>query len=147
MKKTLENKAKLFAQYWGQLVHFHTTTNTYSHVKSLYFTDHCLRDQNFILQLKSISSITDEDAKSICSEIGLPMAEKLFIGETLISYIDDSYTVRFYFDGFVTVHKHDKISLSDTFRCTDLAKSKGYALPYVGLSVEKQIEYGWIKLS
>ena len=28
----------------------------------------------------------------------------------------------------------------------DYLRSKGYALPYMGLSVEKQIEYGWIKL-
>lgn len=28
----------------------------------------------------------------------------------------------------------------------DYLRSKGYALPYMGLSVETMIEYGWIKL-
>ncbi|KPE51012.1 hypothetical protein [Chryseobacterium indologenes] len=28
----------------------------------------------------------------------------------------------------------------------DFLRSKGYALPWMGLSVEKLIEYGWIKL-
>lgn len=29
---------------------------------------------------------------------------------------------------------------------TDYLRSKGYALPWMGLSVEQLIEYGWIKL-
>ena len=35
-------------------------------------------------------------------------------------------------------------------RCSysaDILRSRGYALPYMGLSVEKLIEYGWIKLN
>lgn len=28
----------------------------------------------------------------------------------------------------------------------DYLRSKGYALPYLGISVEEQIEFGWIKL-
>jgi hypothetical protein len=29
---------------------------------------------------------------------------------------------------------------------TDYLRSKGYALPFMGLSVEQQISYGWVKL-
>lgn len=43
--------------------------------------------------------------------------------------------------------KHDLNNLySLLIETIDYIRSKGYALPWMGLSVEQQIEYGWIKL-
>ncbi|GGG97494.1 hypothetical protein [Pedobacter zeae] len=121
MDNTLENKKKLFCQYFGQKVVcasisdkrtslMHQTTFTYPDE----FKNHCL-------VLKPLSSITDEDQDYI-------LRDKTCNSMELVQ--EDKIGAFFHSDVYVT----------------DYLRSKGYALPWMGLSVEKQIEYGWVKL-
>lgn len=44
------------------------------------------------------------------------------------------------------IYKHIDKVVQNT-KVADYLRSKGYALPYMGISVEDQIKYGWIKLT
>ena len=112
---TLENKAKFFAQYWGQEIV--RTSAGHKHNVCQYIN---LSHESFYLSLKPLSSITDED-------------------------FDISY------DGVMKVLDEDTglepdAIMVDHIAAIDYLRSKGYALPWNGISVEQQIEYGWIKL-
>jgi hypothetical protein len=78
-----------------------------------------LKHPDFFLQLTPLSQITDEDA----IEIGY----------------DNSEDFKYHFLKWNEVHKTEVID-------ADLLRSKGYALPWMGLSVDELVEYGWIKL-
>lgn len=103
-----ENKAKFFALYWGQKVIKDDTCQL------LYVSSNInLEHDSWYLNLKPLSSISDEDKNSI-----LEFVEKVIpISET-----------------YATVFSIDYL------------RSKGYALPYLGLSVEDLINAGWIKI-
>ena len=104
-QNTLENKAKFFAQYWGQHV--------------LYFSSDFLRkidsltlvgiENDDYLELKPISKITDEDA--------------INLGYGYASHLK-----------------------SNLDRNIDQLRNLGFAVPWMDLSVEDLVEYGWIKL-
>lgn len=121
MENNLEKKAKFFAQYWGQKVFKIQDENCPATQEvNPQFIGKFL-DEKSVLELKPISSITDEDQNYILTN-ELSNSNKLVIQDKIGAfYLSDIYV-------------------------TDYLRSKGYALPYMGLSVEKQIEYGWIKL-
>ena len=118
LENTLENKAKFFAQYWGQYV--------------LYFTSDFLRkidnltldsvENDDYLELKHISQISDEE--SILMYRGLETHY-----ENAKQFLEDYAALDF-------------LSQNEA----DILRSKGYALPYMDLSVEDLVEYGWVKL-
>ena len=120
-ENTLENKAKFFAQYWGQHV--------------LYFSSDFLRkidnltldsvENDDYLELKPLSQISDEDAIKISKEF--PNFKS-----------DIRNSVKELFQEF------DVLELS--METGDYLRSKGYALPWMDLSVEDLVEYGWVKL-
>lgn len=127
MENTIGNKQKLFAQYWGQFIgiEFERTESARHDV-----------NYNFInlidcLGLKPLSSITDEDK----IKISLMHLEMISAPYENVLYCFKN-TVKPLFE------KPDRMQS----RITDYLRSKGYALPYMELSIEKQIEYGWIKL-
>lgn len=72
--------------------------------------------EDWRLQLKPLESISDRDAKYL----GFP-----YNNSATINYI-----------------KSIGVELKDA----DWLRSKSYALPWMGLSVQELIEYGWIKL-
>lgn len=155
-QNTLENKARFFAQYFGQHV--------------LYFTSDFLRKIDYLtivgienddyLELKPLSQISDEDAIEVAKLVSPMLFEGR--GKNGGHYIDKSetwwYSVKhngktlmvdidlngyvFEYDG-VDEYKRPSRSLIGT----DYLRSKGYALPWMDLSVEDLIEYGWIKLN
>lgn len=106
MENTLQNKAKFFAQYWGQELIQAEGYEKKFNVSDMYVSGF---DGKEWLELKPLSSITDEDAK------------KLGYSSPLL------------------LKKHSSFHV-------DELRALGYALWWHGLSVEKQIEYGWIKL-
>lgn len=126
MEYNIENKAKLFSQYWGQLV---LRKNGNLHLAS-YGIINKLYDNEW-LELKSVSRITDDDLKAI----GFTYAKKV---PMQIEIQADNYK----FHWITEFGQEGYFALKDF----DYLRSKGYALPWMGLSVEKQIEYGWIKL-
>ena len=130
MENTLENKRKFFAQYWGQEIGFYYRSKINNH------KNHCLiGDFGSIVwvELKSLSDITDEDAIKV-GEILKMNYKKDF----LIKEVKDWIDCRFGF-GHIK-HRFECLQVFDYLRL------KGYAVPYMGLSVEKLIEYGWVTL-
>lgn len=123
MENTLENKAKFFAQYWGQRV----VLKNESISSRLYQMDrvvilHC---ETHTLELKPLSSISDEDASSIRGFINK--------GDFLF-YLNKSTSITTFIEGNLY------------FKDVDFLRSCGYALPYMGLSVEELVNRGWIKM-
>ena len=121
LENTLENKAKFFAQYWGQYV--------------LYFTSDFLRkidnltldsvENDDFLELKPLSRISDEDAIEISKEYPA-------FGSNIRNSVKELF------------QEFDDLELS--IKTGDYLRSKGYALSYMYLSVEDLVEYGWVKL-
>ena len=133
LENTLENKAKFFAQYWGQYV--------------LYFTSDFLRkidnltldsvENDDYLELKPLSQISDEDAIEVSKIFGLGNlsgAIKELILSIFRTSINDSGTTS------------STNGIKNWLHVFDYLRSKGYALPYMDLSVEDLVEYGWVKL-
>lgn len=132
-QNTLENKARFFAQYFGQHV--------------LYFSSDFLRkidnltldsiENDDYLELKHISQISDEDAIEVSKIFGLGHlsgAIKELILSIFRTSINDSGTTS------------STNGIKNWLHVFDYLRSKGYALPYMDLSVEDLVEYGWIKL-
>ena len=133
LENTLENKAKFFAQYWGQYV--------------LYFTSDFLRkidnltldsvENDDYLELKPLSQISDEDAIEVSKIFGighLSGAIKELILSIFRTSINDSGTTS------------STNGIKNWLHVFDYLRSKGYALPWMDLSVEDLVEYGWVKL-
>ena len=144
-ENTLENKAKFFAQYWGQHV--------------LYFSSDFLRkidnltlnsiENDDFLELKPLSQISDKDVIQGITYLYNITREAL--GEILeIKHYDT-------FSSITTIEIGCNFKTSRSihhWRGTkkigsveaDYFRSKGYALTYMDLSVEDLIDYGWVKL-
>lgn len=120
IENTLENKAKFFAIYLGQRVMRCKTFNvTTGHgLSGLMNVDVNSETikENWFLELKPLSSISKEDANEIF-KMAIP-----YTGRYEITTIFNSSAI------------------------VDFLRSRGYALPWMGLSVDQLIEYGWVKL-
>ena len=132
-QNTLENKARFFAQYFGQHV--------------LYFSSDFLRkidnltldsvENDDYLELKPLSQISDEDAIEVSKIFGLGHlsgAIKELILSIFRTSINDSGTTS------------STNGIKNWLHVFDYLRSKGYALPWMDLSVEDLVEYGWVKL-
>lgn len=123
IQNTLENKAKFFAQYYGQHV--------------LYFSSDFLRkidnltldsvENDDYLELKPLSQISDEDASKVCD---------------LIFITNNNLNIQQIKQIVILIESNNW----NNYKIFDYLRSKGYALPYIDLSVEDLVEYGWIKL-
>ncbi|AZB23605.1 hypothetical protein EG339_02695 [Chryseobacterium bernardetii] len=130
MENTLENKEKFFTQYYGQEVANiqHPFDEDYmGQVDGLF-----IGGINF-LELKPLSSITDEDLLKIAELLSWrkSMSESSIITQTKELLLSQSQT------NLYREHWSDIV---------DKVRELGYAHKWNGISVEKQIEYGWIKL-
>ena len=104
MEDNQENKAKFFAQYWGQNV-LHNGNPIYG--ISLTAIEYGLADSHLVL--KNLSSITDEDAVEVAELAGYDISDKSIITKEKILQL-----------------------LEYRFMIVDALRSKGYALPYMG---------------
>ena len=149
IENTLENKARFFAQYWGQkIICFPHNKNTirYDNPNKLLAGTF---ERNAYLELKPLSHISDEDLIQL---IYIPEGWKIFkiyhttrdgYSAVKIRKLYDDNDLKFNVDGY----KYDTKTLSVKMANTvDYLRSKGYALPYMDLSVEDLVEYGWVKL-
>jgi len=124
MEKTIENKAKFFAQYWGQVMIDHNgSVNIWNGLFDL---------RGCCLELTPLSSIADEDAIEVAK----------------IVYADTEGGRKLWTPDNGKEHIDMVVGFGNHFRyyVTDYLRSKGYALPYMGIEVETLIEWGWIKL-
>lgn len=134
MDKTMntQNKRKFFAQYWGQEVWKDNRYQDEGYIVRIhdYLLDE-LVDYDY-LELKSLSDISDEDLSHVSELMGgwgdINEEITLAIFSEPAGYYIDGYTGR------------------QVLSVIDYLRSKGYALPWMGISVEKQIDFGWIKL-
>lgn len=154
MENTLENKIKFFSQYYGQRL---LKGGRWRGTKPVNEALWCYMGNDKYLQLKPISLITDEEAKELIKlrfeyDKG-NVKDILGIKVKLISRKSDINSISI---TAIISHKNwadftDSILITSDSRIlyvlVDYLRSKGYALPWMGLSVEKQIEYGWIKLA
>ena len=109
-------KCRFFAQYYELEVAKHSTKN--------YFVKHILDKvgENYFLELKPLSKITDEDA--ILMYRGL---ERNY--ESSNQFLEDYKSI-----GFLEQSE------------VDFLRSKGYAVPYMEYSVDELVKIGWVKL-
>ena len=116
-QNTLENKAKFFAQYWGQKCGKNKYCNLSVNKSNILNITH--------LELKPLSQISDEDAVEI---------SKFYpsFGSDIRNAVKELF------------QEWNVLELS--IETGDFLRSKGYALPYMDLSVEDLVEYGWVKL-
>lgn len=158
-ENTLENKAKFFAQYYGQKVLCIRKLNeTKLYVGFDDFT-HKEKLETDYLELKPLSQITDEDAIEIAKlanspSFAIPKQWEIKIdieyGFLTISSNKSNHSFDLDLkDGHLTMY--DCGNKSDMFfnhyDICDYLRSKGYALPYMGLSIKDLISYQWIKLT
>lgn len=157
MENNLTNKAKFFALYYDQQI---------LKVDNQNFTGLVSPDLakvlNSYLELKPVSSITDEDALELIKIYGtdggdkgynLKVSRKSGLGVSfnfnrygyLMSFmlLDKGGCINNYYERYPT---HQHFTVLDV-EGIDYLRSKSYALPFMGLSVKQQIEYGWIKLT
>lgn len=118
MENTLENKARFFAQYFGQKVLKIIDNETPFLVSGDGSRKRLLLAY---LELTPLSQISDEDRHEVSGDLAMSINE---------------YGCEYSFEGLVEWGIYD----------ADYLRSKGYALPYMGLSVEDLVNRGWVKL-
>lgn len=126
MENTIENKAKLFAIYHGQKVHRVPQNNILHEVN---YESYLHLDDEDWLELTPLSQISDEDAIEVAKRNPYAAYKE---GIDKCDYI-----------------KHVKENIKTMVIITpisDYLRSKGYAIPYMGVSVEEQINRGWAKI-
>lgn len=151
---TLENKAKFFAQYWGQSVGINQLKHLGGIATVTIDSFHISRVD--CLELTSLSQITDEDAievAMIVTPVIFERSGKVFITrdseEVQVRQKLNVYlTVIEFIEGAIYAYSEDESYTHNPnmVYAIDFLRSKGYALPWMGVSVEQQVEYGWIKL-
>lgn len=161
-----ENKAKFFALYMGQDIVIpdgsaQKLTGVFngSFIESVsakwWFLMNHKRELGLLipygkLLLKPLSKISDEDAIFFCG--GIPEGYELFkiynlkkdgyLGVKIRSPYSES-EIKFNEDGY----RYDVKSPNRNWENLDYLRSRGYALPWMGLTVEEMVEVGWIKLA
>lgn len=128
MKDTQENKEKFFAQYWGQCVGvIKDVCLNGQELEPYYIMD--LQKEDY-LELTNLKDISDEDLKEL----------------SIITNPDLSVEINNMFEEY----KHDlRKSFPNNIEydqlSADYLRSKGYLVPWMGLSCEEIIKRGWAK--
>lgn len=118
-----ENKAKFFAQYMFQRVlMWHEKSIQYS-VDGSDLDIVSTKRNEYILELKPLSSITDEDSEVFRLIMHWP-AKGNSVAQTIVLLNDQMFPA---------------IAI-------DFLRSKGYAVSWMGLSVNEMVRVGWVKL-
>lgn len=175
MENTYQNKVAFCALYVMQNVYVNPMLGADPyHFTGVNLDD---IDKTDYLLLKSLTSITDEDLIQVARlaherpnhEFKVTRNKDIFYAQTEYDSVGINYfismmpryasvcaTMNFYKTEKRDFRSHTinigKVNLSASrpiayIIIVDYLRSKGYAIPYMGLTVEKQIEYGWIKLT
>lgn len=136
LQDNLENKAKFFALHWGQRIMKKNIEGLENFITE---PDGFLRSpsKETYLELKPLSQISDEDAVEVSKIINKQFPKVYSIG-------DGEKFIEKYIAGNILALNLSRISTLSHIE--HYLRSKGYALPFMGMSVEDQISYGWVKL-
>lgn len=172
MENTRKNKARFFAQYYGQMVLEYKPDGKVIDVV-VRFAEF---SESFQLILKPIESITDEhvqqvarlahqvvgDFKIVRSEGGSFLVHAECETSVVTYHISINELCCINANYFFLETSHEKESrekanigeITNTSKrpvpyiaITDYLRECGYAIPFNGLSVNQLVEYGWVKLS
>lgn len=140
IENTIENKRKFFYLYYGQKI------LSYDGAEFEFPVTDCRLNDYLLLKPLSCFSITDEDAIETArmntsinwNSGGKEEIWKSSFGDTVVS--NGSGIIQEY--GQTIVTRIEWLNLEQI----DFLRSKGYGLPYMGLSIETMVERGWIKL-
>lgn len=141
-ENTLENKAKFFAQYWGQhLIIMGSFLRIINHVTL------CNIENDDILQLKPFSKITETDLFEVLKNSDEKYNDKEYGKLIRVENIE----MENYFDlscKMICEKKNYKLFTNIFYEAAkvDGLRKLGYAAPWLDLSIEDLQEYGWIKL-
>lgn len=146
MENTIENKRKFFALYMDQHFVYKNVFGAFNGtVGDFHFNDNIKNDA--IIILKPFSVITKEEAEEV---IRLYAPQEIIKTVSLLVYPDVICINRFSKNTGEKAKNSQKVvkldSVAANSACADYLRSQGYAVPYMGLSVDKLVEYGWIKL-
>lgn len=130
MENTIENKAKFIAFYWGQYVGMYKFP--FEEILQGMVDEKCFIDIAYLV-LTPLSQITDEDAIEV-----IKILQSIGIGSTAMREPKEYLLNGSLMNQFGTFQLMAPV--------VDYLRSKGYALPWMGLSVEQLVEYGWIRL-
>ncbi|MFC7347296.1 hypothetical protein ACFQO9_11265 [Chryseobacterium zhengzhouense] len=139
MENTITNKEKFFAQYWRLPIMAKVVRGnknkiiTKNVICSIWTITEIFESY---LELKPLTSITDDDAVIISKiENDKYTEDHLIRGRVLIRTFNE------YSDC-----THSLKNTNQLIEMIDYLRSKGYALPWMGISVEQLNKYGWIKI-
>ena len=134
MENTQENKARFFAQYWGQRI-MAITVNENDFCQKIGFTHmNKYHLENCHIELKPLSSITKEHLTEI-AKFYESTAHNIKLNDDQVEF------------DFIYGDEHASGAIQvDSDYCLDYLRSKGFAMDWMGLSVKKQIDHGWVKL-
>ncbi|MFD2599884.1 hypothetical protein ACFSQ3_13080 [Sphingobacterium corticis] len=134
MDNTLENKAKFFAQYWDQTV----LMNIGHPFKGDNKPDNWYKKfEHDYLLLKPLSAISDEDAMIVAK----------LIGEARGSWSKDyEDTIIRNVKSYLSNRMMPCVTIKNSSEVIDYLRSKGYLLPFNGVSREEILNRGWAVL-
>lgn len=135
---TREIKKQIFALYWSQKVlHIPDDEVEYMEATPLTINDSFMGlnksiDLGYLL-LNPLSSITDEDAIEVAIICGRANTSVGYAKEFITSYFEKNVAT-------TTIYNYQY------FKSIDFLRSKGYALPYLNLSVDDLVQAAVFKL-
>lgn len=147
MENTLENKAKFFAQYWGQRVMAVTVNedNTRHKIGNSHMGKYHVECCH--LELNPLSSITDEDLFYLPLDYSYPETKILSVGEIVFSEKSKSLLIELSIKYIINGNKCGSIYYQELKQPQiDYLRMRGYAVPWIELTIEELINYGWIKV-
>ena len=145
MENTLQNKACFFAQYWGQDV-LMVVLNNGTHVRAKVGASLDLCNEGDYLELMPIEKISRDDCRDIAAMV---FTEPNKDEENMVSarnfvmhHFNNKNLSRYY---LWKIKPFEDTNLIHVL-VTDYLRSRGYAMPYMGIRVETLVEWGWVKL-
>ncbi len=149
----MEMKTQLFAQYWGQpCLQCKLVDDKFSAIMKVDITPETL-EKSWFLRLKPLNMISNEDAYLVGCVVNCWSKKE----RNMDFFQDDSMKEVHILGGKAFAEaigrewghgiSHPFANNStDILQAYDILRSKGYALPFHGISVNELIDLGWIKL-
>lgn len=144
MTNTIENKLQFYAQYWGQSVMHNDNFIWRTHETMDAMLDICRGElKGWYAKLKHLTDITDEDAIEV-AKIIFNITDDNYLSEVGGTIIWSLFEVGHPFPINTTDAKEiDAIRAKDIIRIVDYLRSRGYLLPFMGLTTEQILAYKW----